>query len=98
MVGLGVLGVTGCSWVLPEPAAFMPLEEEDAMIEDARPPRPDFAIATAFDMRIDMQRPVDMARPPDRGLVPDMGTLDAGVDMSEAMDAGAPPADAGMGQ
>lgn len=96
MVGLGVLGVTGCSWVLPEPAAFMPLEEEDAMIEDARPPRPDFAIATAFDMRIDMQRPVDMADDPDQAT--DMGALDAGVDMNEAMDAGAPPADSGMGE
>jgi hypothetical protein len=74
----------GCSWVLPEPDKFEPLIEEDAMVVDARPPRPDFAIATAFDMRRDMPRPQDMRPPLDRAVedmaMPDMPAPDMRVE------------------
>lgn len=75
LVGL-LAGGAGCSLVLPEPFEFTAEEDPDMMIEDAGPPRPDFAIAPPVDLGnvFDMPPPLpprDMSPPPADMTPPD---------------------------
>lgn len=83
-MGVVVLSA-GCSWVLPEPLPFTAENVQDAMIEDAGPPRPDFKIAPPVDQgqRFDMRRPRDRGVPIDEGIEPDMDELDEGIPFDE---------------
>ncbi|MGK0358804.1 MAG: hypothetical protein ACI9U2_001097 [Bradymonadia bacterium] len=80
-MGVVVLSA-GCSWVLPEPLPFNAEIVQDAMVEDAAPPRPDFGIARPVDLgqRFDMR-----ARRMDRGVPIDEGVE---VDMTPEVDEG----------
>lgn len=80
-MGVVVLSA-GCSWVLPEPLPFNAEIVQDAMVEDAGPPRPDFKIAPPVDLgqRFDMR-----ARRMDRGVPIDEGVE---VDMTPELDEG----------
>lgn len=96
---MGVIALSaGCSWVLPEPLPFTAENVEDAMIEDAAPPRPDFMIAPPVDLgqRFDMRpRRMDQGAPIDEGVAIDMGPV---IDMEPALDMGSDdvPVDEGV--